>query len=181
MSLSCLTARGVSPSPQVFSRGNCLRSTHTTSWPASANQYDAAAPAGPPPTTSTSWRSGASVIGTPGRWCGRHQSGRWTGRSRPRVRLLAADVADVRIPARPEVDHGLDVVGEGLEAVGVEPDLFLARRIGLVDDLADVHGDRRELLGGEAVLPRRHHGRVGGEAVRPAGALRVAVGAVGSG
>src|SRR4051812_23062934 len=54
MSASCFTARGVSPSPQVFSRGNVLRSTTTTSWPASANQYAVAAPAGPPPTTSTS-------------------------------------------------------------------------------------------------------------------------------
>src|SRR6476646_7031138 len=61
MSVSCLTALGVSPSPQVFSRGKRFFSTTTTSWPASASQNAAAAPAGPPPTTSTSWRS--SVTG----------------------------------------------------------------------------------------------------------------------
>ena len=48
------TARGVSPSPQVFSRGKVLRSTTATSWPWRASQYAAAAPAGPPPMTSTS-------------------------------------------------------------------------------------------------------------------------------
>ena len=35
---SCLTARGVRPSPQVFSRGNVLRSTTVTSWPWRASQ-----------------------------------------------------------------------------------------------------------------------------------------------
>src|SRR4051794_7338159 len=54
MSASWRTARGVSPSPHVFSRGNVLRSTIVTSWPAWASQYPVAAPAGPPPTTRTS-------------------------------------------------------------------------------------------------------------------------------
>src|SRR5919199_4434659 len=54
MSSSWRTARGVSPSPQVFSRGNCFFSTTITSWPASANQCAHADPAGPPPTTRTS-------------------------------------------------------------------------------------------------------------------------------
>src|SRR5438552_15787983 len=54
MSSSCLTARGVSPSPHVFSRGKRFFSTSSTSWPASANQYAHAAPEGPAPTTSTS-------------------------------------------------------------------------------------------------------------------------------
>src|SRR4249919_3049564 len=54
MSMSCRTARGVSASPHVFSRGNVLRSTTHTSWPASASQYAVAAPAGPPPTIRTS-------------------------------------------------------------------------------------------------------------------------------
>src|SRR5262245_51665150 len=54
MSASCLTARGVRPSPQVFSRGKVLRSTTATSCPCRANQYAADAPAGPAPTTRTS-------------------------------------------------------------------------------------------------------------------------------
>src|SRR5947209_3940237 len=56
MSSIAFTARGVSPSPQVFSRGNSFFSTKTTSWPALASQYDVAAPDGPPPITRTSWR-----------------------------------------------------------------------------------------------------------------------------
>src|SRR5690349_3477290 len=55
MSSSCFTARGVRPSPQVFSRGKVLRSTTTTSWPWRASQYAAEAPAGPAPTTRTSY------------------------------------------------------------------------------------------------------------------------------
>ena len=38
MSSSCLTARGVSPSPHVFSRGNGFFSTTVTSWPWRASQ-----------------------------------------------------------------------------------------------------------------------------------------------
>ena len=48
MSSSWRTARGVSPSPQVFSRGKRFFSTTSTRWPASASQYPVAAPAGPP-------------------------------------------------------------------------------------------------------------------------------------
>ena len=47
-------ARGVSPSPQVLSRGNVAASASTTSSPARAAQAAAAEPAGPAPTTSTS-------------------------------------------------------------------------------------------------------------------------------
>src|SRR5580692_6645307 len=54
MSANWRTARGVSPSPQVFSRGNSFFSTTTTSHPASASQYPHEAPAGPAPTTTTS-------------------------------------------------------------------------------------------------------------------------------
>jgi hypothetical protein len=38
MSSSWRTARGVNPSPQVFSLGYRFFSTTTTSWPASASQ-----------------------------------------------------------------------------------------------------------------------------------------------
>src|SRR5436190_13170883 len=70
MSWSCLTARGVRPSPQVFSRGKRLRSTNTTSRPCSAAQYAAADPAGPPPMTNRSCRwpgrgAGALTPGSP--------------------------------------------------------------------------------------------------------------------
>src|SRR5690606_5585303 len=57
MARSWCTARGVSPSPQVLSRGKALRSSTQTSWPALASQKPAAAPAGPPPMTRTSCRS----------------------------------------------------------------------------------------------------------------------------
>src|SRR5687768_668534 len=56
MAWSWVTARGVRPSPHVFSRGNVFFSTITTSRPARPSQCPAAAPAGPPPMTSTSWR-----------------------------------------------------------------------------------------------------------------------------
>src|SRR5688572_13379983 len=56
MAWSWVTARGVRPSPHVFSRGNVFFSTITTSRPARASQCPAAAPAGPPPMTRTSWR-----------------------------------------------------------------------------------------------------------------------------
>src|SRR5689334_21593642 len=61
MSSSCLTARGVRPSPQVFSRGKVLRSTTATSLSWRASQYAADAPAGPAPTTRTSYDR---VLGT---------------------------------------------------------------------------------------------------------------------
>src|SRR4051812_6533884 len=67
MSASCLTARGVSPSPHVLSRGNVFFSTTSTSWPASASQYAVAAPAGPPPTTRTSTRRSGMRTIVPGR------------------------------------------------------------------------------------------------------------------
>ena len=47
-------ARGVSPSPQVLSRGNTAASASTTSAPPRAAQAAAADPAGPAPTTRTS-------------------------------------------------------------------------------------------------------------------------------
>ena len=50
---SCLTARGVSPSPQILSRGNADFSSSSTSMPALARWYAVAAPAGPAPTTIT--------------------------------------------------------------------------------------------------------------------------------
>src|SRR4051794_27438333 len=54
-------ARGVSPSPQVLSRGNTAASASTTSSPARAAHAAVAEPAGPAPTTSTSVRSGVLV------------------------------------------------------------------------------------------------------------------------
>ena len=48
------SAAVVRPSPQHLSRGNCARSTTTTSRPAWANSMAAAIPPGPPPTTTTS-------------------------------------------------------------------------------------------------------------------------------
>ena len=47
-------ARGVSPSPQVLSRGKVAASTSTTSSPARAAHAAAAEPEGPAPTTRTS-------------------------------------------------------------------------------------------------------------------------------
>ena len=51
-------ARGVSPSPQVLSRGKTAASARVTSNPDRAAQAAAAEPAGPAPTTSTSVRAG---------------------------------------------------------------------------------------------------------------------------
>src|SRR3954452_6147928 len=48
------TARGVSPSPQTFSRGNEVFSSSSTSWPARARWCAVAEPPGPAPTTITS-------------------------------------------------------------------------------------------------------------------------------
>src|SRR3954468_4407991 len=76
MSSSCLTARGVRPSPHVLSRGNVFFSTHTTRWPAFANQYEVAAPEGPPPTTNTSRRSVDAMSPTLPATRATHPSGR---------------------------------------------------------------------------------------------------------
>ena len=54
MSTSVLTARGVSPSPQTFSRGNAVFSSSSTSSPAWASACAVAEPPGPAPTTMTS-------------------------------------------------------------------------------------------------------------------------------
>ncbi len=53
-SVSTATARGVSASPQVFSRGNSLRSSSATSKPARASKPAASAPPGPAPATTMS-------------------------------------------------------------------------------------------------------------------------------
>src|SRR5437763_4870073 len=71
---SSRTARGVSPSPHVFSRGKRFFSTSRTSWPASASQYAHAAPDGPPPTTSTSWTAESDVTAAAPPAPGRDQS-----------------------------------------------------------------------------------------------------------
>ena len=60
---SCLTARGVSPSPQTFSRGNAVFSSTRTSRPCRARWYAVALPAGPAPTTMTSASYGAGLAG----------------------------------------------------------------------------------------------------------------------
>ncbi len=62
MSSNWRTARGVRPSPHVFSRGNRFFSTTSTRWPARASQYPVAAPDGPPPTTSASHTSAPLAI-----------------------------------------------------------------------------------------------------------------------
>src|SRR5699024_981091 len=59
-----LIARGVSPSPQVLSRGNVAASTTVTSRPARASHVAVAAPAGPHPTTRTSVDAGRSERGS---------------------------------------------------------------------------------------------------------------------
>ena len=61
MSCSWRTARGVSPSPQVFSRGKRFFSTTSTRRPRAASQNAAAAPDGPAPTTNTSYASVSRV------------------------------------------------------------------------------------------------------------------------
>ncbi|SKU00685.1 Uncharacterised protein [Mycobacteroides abscessus subsp. abscessus] len=63
---SCSTARGVSPSPHVLSRGNTAESTRTTSRPERAAHAAAADPAGPAPTTTRS----AEVCTFPVCWTG---------------------------------------------------------------------------------------------------------------
>src|SRR6185312_15850186 len=55
---------GVSPSPQVLSRGKTAASVRTTSCPARAAQAAAADPAGPAPTTRTSVAAGTALTGT---------------------------------------------------------------------------------------------------------------------
>src|SRR6476661_7756577 len=62
MSWSALTPRGVSPSPQTFSRGKADFSRRTTSRPARASQYAALEPAGPAPTTITSAEAAAPLL-----------------------------------------------------------------------------------------------------------------------
>src|SRR3954466_7885947 len=57
-------ARGVSPSPQVLSRGNTAASARTTSRPERAAQAAAAEPAGPAPITRTSVATGTALAGT---------------------------------------------------------------------------------------------------------------------
>src|SRR5689334_17157926 len=57
-------ARGVSPSPQVLSRGKTAASTSMVSSPARADQAAAADPAGPAPTTRTSVFSGSDCTPT---------------------------------------------------------------------------------------------------------------------
>ena len=61
---SSATARGVSPSPHVLSRGNTAASASTTSSPARAAHAAAPAPAGPAPTTSTSADRGTVAVTT---------------------------------------------------------------------------------------------------------------------
>src|SRR4051812_47255988 len=61
-SWSALTPRGVSPSPQTFSRGKAAFSRTTTSRPARASQYAALEPAGPAPTTITSAEGVATLL-----------------------------------------------------------------------------------------------------------------------
>src|SRR5450759_5976910 len=81
-SSSWRTARGVSPSPHVLSRGNCLRSTTRTRWPASASQHAAAAPEGPPPTTNTSYRSRTPIAdhrAIAGGWAHHRSAARYAG------------------------------------------------------------------------------------------------------
>src|SRR5215204_5888294 len=58
--ISCLVPRGVSPSPQTFSRGNRLFSNSETRKPWRARWVAVAEPAGPAPTTITS----ASITGS---------------------------------------------------------------------------------------------------------------------
>ncbi len=54
MSISVFTARGVSPSPQTFSRGKEVFSSSSTSRPVWASAWAVALPPGPAPTTMTS-------------------------------------------------------------------------------------------------------------------------------
>src|SRR5262245_57044440 len=131
MSSSSCTARGVSPSPHVFSRGNRLRSTAMTSTPALANQYAAADPAGPPPTTTTWWRAVFIAEGLPG----------WRRGLR-------------RIGARRRFEVGADVLASGrLLAEGDEARL----RLSPGEHLAFVAHDEHDVFGRPGP-ERRHHG-----------------------
>ncbi|SBT63136.1 geranylgeranyl reductase family [Micromonospora sediminicola] len=60
--ISCRTARGVSPSPQTFSRGNSVFSSSSTRTPCRARWYAVADPPGPAPTTMTSASFSTAVI-----------------------------------------------------------------------------------------------------------------------
>ena len=62
MATSWRTARGVSPSPQILSRGKADFSRSSTSTPAFARWYAALAPAGPAPTTMTSACRASAVV-----------------------------------------------------------------------------------------------------------------------
>ncbi len=59
--MSSLTARGVRPSPQTFSRGKYAFSRRRTSRPAIARYAAVVEPDGPAPTTMTSARSVVTV------------------------------------------------------------------------------------------------------------------------
>ncbi len=64
IAISDRTARGVSPSPQTFSRGNSVFSSSSTRRPWRARWNAAEEPPGPAPTTMTSasWELVATVI-----------------------------------------------------------------------------------------------------------------------
>ena len=72
MSSSAFTPRGVSPSPQTFSRGNAAFSRTTTSRPACASHQAALEPAGPAPTTTTSARRSLPAPPRPAHGSGPH-------------------------------------------------------------------------------------------------------------
>src|SRR4030095_8114573 len=118
------TARGVRPSPQVLSRGNALRSSTQTSWPALASQNPAALPAGPPPVTRTSWRAG--VMRTKPRAC--------PGGSAPEVGL--GDARGLGHRAQPRLGEGLLAPGhrEDVLVVGVGLAHVGAGQLALVQD-----------------------------------------------
>src|SRR6187401_318746 len=158
MSCSCFTARGVRPSPQVFSRGKDLRSTTATSWPWRASQYAAEAPAGPAPTTRTSYER---VLGTGCSGLGRRADALFVQRLVPRQ--------DGLVLGRP---RGAPV-GELLHELGVE-------RVGAGDREALVadHGDDLRVRERPAVLGALlgHEAAVEGAAlVGPAGTVGVAI------
>ena len=120
----------------------------TTSWPASASQYAAAAPAGPPPTTRTSWRSCVLTRRRPCRIVRR--SRRLVARRRwpsPFGLRAGRSRRGPRVAAGTEVDHLL-TTSASVAKSAVETLLGLAAG----DLLPDVHRDRGELLGRELVL-----------------------------
>src|SRR4249919_3281871 len=158
MSCSCLTARGVRPSPQVFSRGNVLRSTTATSWPWRASQYAADAPAGPAPTTRTSYER---VLGTGCSDLGRRADALFVERL-----LACADGLELGRGRRAPVGELLHVLR--VERVGTGDREALVADDG--DDLRVREGAAvlGALLGHEAAVERA-------ALVRSAGTVRVAV------